>query len=138
MVASAVAKILDGGPTPEERDLPRALQELQRIRAAARRILEAHLSPEHEDRLLGALARRAAHAELREWALDAMILEVRGPEIPVISHGVTVAHERLRRAAFHQCPICLGPVLSEPALEVRKRREKWAAEDRAAWDGAVR
>lgn len=137
-VALVIAAILDGSPTPEERDLPLALQELARIRSGARRVREAGLAPGDEEALLGALAKRAVRAELHEWAEQAVLVEIAGADVEVVDHSITTAHERLRRATFDQCPICQGPVLSEHQLEDRKRRERWAAEDRERWEGAAR
>jgi hypothetical protein len=137
-VAATVATILDGAPTPEEAGLPHSLQELARIRSAARRILEEELAPPERDQLLGALARRAAHGELAEWCLDAIVTEIRGPDVEAVDHSVTTAHERLRRGGFEACPICLNRVLTEIELDARRRREKVAREALERWEGVAR
>jgi len=135
-VAAAVAAILDAGSTPEERDLPQALQELKRIRSAARRILDANLRDD-QNALLGALARRAARAELAEWAMDAIVLEIRGPQGEALDHSFIKGQERMRRARFETCPICLHRVLGDTELDALKMRNKRAADDLAAWQGAA-
>jgi hypothetical protein len=63
-------------------DTPLELVDVVRLRSATRRVLEAHLPPEDEDRLLAGLARRAARSPLPLWALAAMEAELLEPEPP--------------------------------------------------------
>jgi hypothetical protein len=127
-----VAAILDAPPSPEDRDLPPAIQELRRIRSAARRIIEDGL----DDVLLRALARHASRARLALWALDTILAELRAPAPPpAVKHDQ--AQGRLRRAGFERCPICLTRVMPSLALEAAARRRRWAEQDAALWRDAV-
>jgi hypothetical protein len=76
-VGAVVAEILDALIDP---DIPLELRDVVRLRSATRRVLEAHLPPEDEDRLLAGLARRAARSALPLWSLAAMEAEILEPE----------------------------------------------------------
>jgi hypothetical protein len=138
-VAQSVARILDGLPTPEEHDLPRALQEIARIRSGARRILEGRLAAEDEDALLGALARRGARAELPDFALEAILAELAEPQPPPNLLPTTVIGRLryLRRDGRDSCPTCLRLLPSESALDHHDLRARWYAEDVARFRGAA-
>ena len=138
-VARAVAALLDAAPTPEERELPRSLQEVSRLRAATRRIMESRLAPPDEDRMLRALGRQAVRVELPELALAGIVAEVRGPDLPPLPPaGYEQAQDRMRRAGFQRCPACASRLLSEPELDYLRRRRQWASEDQARWEQAAR
>jgi hypothetical protein len=133
-VASAVAAILDA-PIPEQ---PRATAELVRIRAATRRVLEAGLSEDDEDRFLRAIASQAARTALPLWALDTMIAELREPEPwPVPPLTWERAQARLRQQGASECPVCRTPTASKHDLERWRLRRRWNREDGTARRGAA-
>jgi hypothetical protein len=134
-VAAAVARILDGGPVAEEVGVPGRLLPLYRTRSAARRILEAHLELEDEQALLGALVKRTYDLDLGDWARDLLLLELAGPEdIETADHRWLVAQERLNRAYFTACPLCMTPVRDEKALQRLRSRDEAAQAARARWE----
>jgi hypothetical protein len=126
-VGTIVAAILDA-LVPET---PLELQDVVRIRSATRRVLEARLSPQDEDRLLAGLARQAARSPLPPWALEAMEREILEPEPPDFLPADAVGRARTLRSWGHgTCPTCRKPLLTETEIDRDARRRKWAAEDR--------
>jgi hypothetical protein len=124
-VAAAVANILDT-PIPEQ---PSATGELVRIRSATRRVLEANLQKEDEMRLLQAIARQAARAELPLWAFDAMHAEIIAPEPwPTPPLDWERSQRRFIRQGLSECPVCRTPVVSERELDRFARRRGWNME----------
>jgi hypothetical protein len=133
-VGAAVAKILDAAVP----DTPLELQDVVRIRSAVRRVLEADLAPEHEDRLLAGLARQAARSPLPLWALAAMEAEILEPDPPALLPSDVVGRARtLRRWGHGACPTCRVPLLTEFEINRDERRRKWAEKDQVVRRGAV-
>jgi hypothetical protein len=133
-VREAIAGILDAF-APET---PLELQDVVRIRAGTRRILEAHLPPEDEDRLLAGLARQAAQSPLPLWSLAAMEAEILEDEPPQLLPRDVIGRARtLRNWGNEACPTCRRPLLSEPEIARDARRRRWAEEDLEVRRGAV-
>jgi hypothetical protein len=125
-VGELVAGILDAF-VPET---PLELQDVVRIRAAVRRVLEAHLAPEDEDRLLAGLARAAARSPLPLWSLAAMEAEILGGEPPELLPLDVVGRARTLRLWGHgRCPACRQPLISEAEIDRDARRRRWAEQD---------
>ncbi len=126
-IGKVVAAILDA-LIP---DVPSELQDVVRLRSATRRVLEAGLPPEHEDRLLAGLARQAARSPLPLWALAAMEAELLRPEPPQLLPPDVVGRARVLRAWGHgSCPTCRQSLITEAEIDRDARRRRWAAEDR--------
>lgn len=135
-VGELVAAILD--TSIDDPGAPPEIQDIFRLRAATRRVLEAHLHPGDEDPLLRALARQAARASLALWALEAMEAEILGPEAPDLLPPDVVARARvLRRWGHGACPTCRRSLLTESEIDRDVRRREWAEEDRAVRARAV-
>jgi hypothetical protein len=133
-VGEIVAGILDAF-VPET---PLELQAVVRIRSATRRVLEAHLPPEHEDRLLAGLARQAARSPLPLWSLAAMEAELLGPEPLALLPSDVVGRARTLRLWGHgSCPTCRQSLITEAEIDRDTRRRRWAAEDREVRRHAV-
>jgi hypothetical protein len=129
-----VATILDAF-VPET---PLELQDVVRIRAAVRRVLEAHLAPEDEDRLLAGLARQAARSPLPIWSLAAIEAELLGPEPVELLPSDVVSRARTLRAWGHsRCPTCREALPTEFEIDRDHRRRRWAEEDRGVRRNAV-
>jgi hypothetical protein len=125
-VGEVVATILDAF-VPET---PLELQDVVRIRSATRRVLEADLPPEDEDRLLAGLARQAARSPLPLWALEAMEAEILEPEPPELLPRDVVGRARaLRRSGYSACPTCRLALITEFEIDRDGRRRRWAEED---------
>jgi hypothetical protein len=127
-IAAAVASILDA-PVPE---MPRALAEIARLRSATRRVLEGNISSPETQQLLRPLARLAARSELPEWALDAMVTEIRASEsldIPPLT--IERAAHRLRRLGYGDCPTCARSVVDEITTTRWSRERRRYAEELA-------
>lgn len=133
-VGAAVASILDGAVP----DTPLELQDIVRIRSAVRRVLEAGLAPEDEDRLLAALARAAARSPLPLWSLAAMEAEILEPDPPALLPSDVVGRARtLRRWGHGACPTCRVPLLTEFEIDRDERRRRWVHEDQEVRRRAV-
>jgi hypothetical protein len=133
-VGAVVAEILDA-VVPET---PIELQDVLRLRAATRRVLEARLHPRDEDRLLRALARQAARSSLPLWALEAMERELLEPEPPELLPSDAVGRARTLQTWGHsKCPTCRTPLMSEYEIDQDDRRRRWAEQDREVRHGAV-
>lgn len=133
-VREVVAGILDAFVP----DTPVELQDVVRIRSATRRVLEAHLPPEDEDRMLAGLARQAARSPLPLWALAAMEAELLEPDPPELLPSDVVGRARTLRTWGHSaCPTCRVPLITEFEIDRHERRRKWAAKDQAVRRNAV-
>jgi hypothetical protein len=134
IIGKIVAAILDAF-VPET---PLELHDVVRIRAATRRVLEAHLAPEDEDRLLAGLARQAARSPLPLWSLAAMEAELLGPEpLELLPWDVVGRARTLRLWGHGSCPTCRQSLITEAEIDRDARRRRWAAEDREVRRHAV-
>jgi hypothetical protein len=134
IIGKIVAAILDAF-VPET---PLELHDVVRIRAATRRVLEAHLAPEDEDRLLAGLARQAARSPLPLWSLAAMEAELLRPEPLELLPSDVVGRARTLRAWGHsRCPTCHEALLTEFEIDRDDRRRRWAEKDRGVRRNAI-
>ena len=125
-VAEAVASILDAS-LPE---LPAPLAEVARLQSAARRIREADLSAEEQDRLLQHLGRRIKQAAVPELALRAVLRELDDPEArPLPPPRWEQDQRRLRRESYETCPCCQSPIATEEELKAYERRRTQARDE---------
>ena len=126
-VGGLVAEFLDARIDP---DIPPELRDVVRLRAATRRVLEARLPPEDEDRLFGGLARQAARSLLPLWSLAAMEAEILEPEqLELLPRDVVARARALRRWGHSACPTCHLQLITEFDTERDDRRREWAKED---------
>jgi hypothetical protein len=133
-VSRAVARLLEVRYPGQ----PVELEEIRAVRSATRRILEANLAHDDEQRLLRAVAGAAAHAALPMWALDAIVTELREPQLePVPPLTWERAQRRLRQQGADTCPICMTHVATEFDLERVERQRVWNGEAREVHRGAV-
>jgi hypothetical protein len=125
-VAEAVAAILDA-PIPE---LPALLAEVVRLQSATRRIREANLSAEEQDRLLEHLGPRIKQAAVPELALRAVLAELDDPEAPPLPPPRWEQDQRrLRRENYETCPCCQSPIAIEEELKAYERRRTQARDE---------
>jgi hypothetical protein len=115
VVAEAVAAILDAARP----GLPEPIAEVERIRSAVRRILDANLSLEAEQRLLAGFLPVIKGCAVPEWASDVFLRETE-PTCSVPSPRTMSWAERqrrLRRVGYQLCPCCGGHIVTEDDLE---------------------
>jgi hypothetical protein len=125
-VAEAVAAILDA-PLPE---LPVPLAEVVRLQSAARRIREASLPAEEQDRLLQHLRPRIKQAAVPELALRAVLRELDDPEAPPLPPPRWEQDQRrLRRENYETCPCCQSSIATEAELKAYERRRTQARDE---------
>ena len=125
-VVRQVATILDSPPLPEEHGLPSCILEVRRIQSGVGAVLEANLEAEDEARLLAALARQAARAQLPEMALDAIVSEINRPAPPGPAPTSWQALRRLHRAGYLLCPACRRDVPSPALIDRLEARHREA------------
>jgi hypothetical protein len=116
VVRELVAQILDA-PGPE--GVPEPLAEVGRFQSAARRIIEANLEPEDEQRLLFELYKLAKDtAELVELAVKGIDWELAeaADVAPMPNRGWIAAQRTLRAAGYESCPLCEGSIATDDEL----------------------
>jgi hypothetical protein len=127
VVVRLVAEILEA---PGPGDVPEALAEVGRFQSAARRIIEADLPAEDEQRLLYALYGLARDtAELVELAIAGIDWELAAAAdvTPIPSAGWVGSQRRLRAAGFECCPLCDAKIATEGELRRYLQRLREAA-----------
>jgi hypothetical protein len=131
-----VRRVLDA---PGDPGLPRALQEVQAVRSAARFVAhEAELPIEDRALALVGLLAVVKATEIPWLAAQAVLAElVPEDEPPLPPDRWEVTQRRLRRVGYSECPLCQAAIARDAELERYDRMRRWAAEDAARREGAV-
>jgi hypothetical protein len=123
-----IAGILEG--VGDDPITPRAIREIDRLRAAALAVIEADLPATDEARLLERLLQVAKSCELPWLAAGAVLEEIRPDATrPADPRRYSIRARQLRRAGYVKCPCCALDVLDESTLQrLEADEDEWARE----------
>lgn len=126
---------------PGESDTVNLLDDVAGVRAVARRILRADLSPEIRAEALLRLRGRAMASAWPEAAVGAIVAEIGLDHdllvTSTVGEPIERAARRLRGRGFDSCPQCLRPLSGELEWQSWRAQREAATAELAAREGAT-